>query len=88
MDFDDYYIKIWDHINFCNLEIVFSLWNRHTLVHRSDKLSSKKKYTTLESAKTQAFKVITDRSLIKYCERHYPDDTPYRPIYDDSENYD
>lgn len=88
MDFDDYYIKIWDYGNFCNLEIVFSLWNRHTLAHRYEKLSSKKKYATLDGAKTQAFKVITDRSLIKYCERHYPNETPYRPIYNASGDYD
>lgn len=88
MDFDDYYIKIWDHSNFCNLEIVFSLWNRHTLEHRYEKLSSKKKYATLESAKTQAFKVITDGSLIKYCERHYTNDTPHRPVPGGYDNYD
>lgn len=42
----------------------------------------------LEDAKIQAFKVITDRSLIKYCERHYPNDTPYRPVSGGYDNYD
>lgn len=88
MDFDDCHIKIWDNEDYCNLEIVLPLWNRQTLEHRYEKLRSKQKYATFDDAKTQAFKVITDGSLIKYCERHYPNDTPYRPVYDDSENYD
>ena len=88
MDFDDYHIKIWSHGSYCNLEIVFPLWNRETLERRFEKQSGKRKYATLNDAKTQAFKVITDGSLIKYCEKNYPYDTPYKPIYDDYENYD
>lgn len=80
MDFDDCHIKIWDNGNYCNLDIVVPLWNRKTLIRRYEKLSSKKKYATIEDAKTQAFKVITDGSVIKYCEHHYLNDTPYRPI--------
>lgn len=88
MDFDDCHIKIWDNGNYCNLDIVVSLWHKQTLEHRYEKLCSKQKYATIEDSKTQAFKVITNGSLIKYCERHYHNDTPYRPIYNDSENYD
>jgi hypothetical protein len=88
MDFDDYHIKIWSHGSYCNLEIVFPLWNRKTLERRFEKQSGKRRYATLNDAKTQAFKVITDGSLIKYCEKNFPYDTPYKPIYDDYENYD
>lgn len=86
MDFDDYHIKIWENGSLYSLEIVFSLWDRHTLKHRYEKKRGKQKYSSLEDAKTQAFKVITDGSFIRYCERHYPHDTPYRPIFNDSDN--
>lgn len=83
MDLDDCHIKIWEHNTFYNLEIAFPLWNRRTRIRRYEKLSSKKKYSTLDDAKTQAFKVITDGSLTKYCERHFQNDTPYPPVYND-----
>lgn len=87
-ELDGCHIKIWQNDSYFKLEIVFPLWNLHTLNKRFEKMSGKNKYSTLDDAKTQAFKVITDRSLIKYCEKHYPYDTPYPPVYSDYENFD
>lgn len=78
-DLDGYRIKVWDHYDYCNLEIEFPLWNIHTLKMRNEKLTSKRRYKSIDDAKSQAFKVITNGSLIKYCIAHYPDDTPYQP---------
>lgn len=88
MDFGDYYIKIWEHGSYCNLEIVFPLWNKKTSQLRYEKRQSSKKYALLDEAKTQAFRVITDGSLTRYCEKNYQFDTPHRPIYNSHDNYD
>lgn len=88
MDYDGRHIKIWSHITYFNLEIEVPLWDRNTLKLHFVKLSSKQQYNTLKDAKTKAFEVITDRSLIKYCEKHYTNDTPYEPIFDNNEYYD
>lgn len=84
--FDECHIKIWDHGIYCNLQIGVPLWNLKTLIRRIELLSSDKKYQSIEDAKTQAFKAITDRSLIGYCEKHYPQDTPFRPVFNE-DNY-
>ncbi len=88
IDFDNYHIKIWENGSYFSLEIVFPLWHLETMIKRFEKLKGKKRYLTLDDAKTQAFKVITDGSLIRYCERNFQFDTPYCPIFNSPGNYD
>lgn len=68
-ELDGYFIKIWEHQVYFNIEIHYSKKEENGDI-KQRKLSSKVKYPTLEEAKTKAFEVITNGELAEYIKKN------------------
>lgn len=64
-DLDGFHIKIWEHNDYCNIQIGYDKYNEWGY-KISKVLTSKVKYHSLEEAKAKAFEVITTGKLSTY----------------------
>ena len=65
---DGYWIRIWCHITYFNLEIGYMVRPENYGFTHYEFLKSKRRYSSAEEAKSKAFDVITTGRLKKYLE--------------------